>query len=496
VYTFTTFKGIFQACKVQGAAECEFANRINITARRSSCNEWCELSGMTCVNAWREADDGGCKRGQPIGCTAENVVESSFIQRFDTLCRCKTGRTDYANAAEAALNPGNPTIPAGIELEASTSTGYCCNCTDCHAGTDDTVKVEFYIDHKWSTPQLFFDGVAEGKTMKKRFTSVENATKLRLSITGTDGWAFWRITFGGVTILKNPGGAEVASYVSGTRYWIDGESYREQNIPSSIEINIPHSTTDLFAEDQSLRYSACGPGNLCACSVIKGLAFAAGNPCGESNRICWVSMVVCEQMDLIQLPIFDAKLDVTGGKLPFVIYLDDNALTQIPAGSFDAVEPDNLVMISIQDNSLITFPKIKHGRLETLLLQNNLLTEIEWGAMRGIPLLKTLILSGNKITALPNLESSLLFYRTPGGLRPGESYFPSELTGLDLKDNPLQYVHPRMLQILSTRLEGTDGTLGMKQVRCSVVCLSQTYCPLSVVWYTLHMMCIPLSMVG
>ena len=86
---------------------------------------------------------------------------------------------------------------------------------------------------------MFFTGTAVGETMSKTFASVSAATKLRLSMpAGGNGWAFWRIRFGGITILESPDGAVQPPYLTGTRFWIDGEATQGQTIPASIEIDV------------------------------------------------------------------------------------------------------------------------------------------------------------------------------------------------------------------------------------------------------------------
>jgi hypothetical protein len=124
-----------------------------------------------------------------------------------------------------------------MELEATTA--------DDAQSNDQVGKfVEFYIGEIWTAPQLFFTGTAQGDTMKKRFNSVEGATKLRLSIVGGDGWGFWRIKFGGIIIHEFAGGAGERPPTLGltpteTGFWIDGNQDGNQAAPSSIEIDIP-----------------------------------------------------------------------------------------------------------------------------------------------------------------------------------------------------------------------------------------------------------------
>ena len=113
-----------------------------------------------------------------------------------------------------------------------------------NADTPETVSVEFYVGQKWTAKQLFFNGTKGGEKMSNTFTSVSTATKLRLSIDGTNGWAFWRIRFGGITILENLNeqfyGDRHPAYITGTRFWLDGDSESTGNkiIPASIEIDI------------------------------------------------------------------------------------------------------------------------------------------------------------------------------------------------------------------------------------------------------------------
>jgi hypothetical protein len=126
-----------------------------------------------------------------------------------------------------------PHFQGATVLEATTATRD-------FADSNAQINVEFYTGQGWSAPQLFFTGTAKGHTKKKRFTSVEGATKLRLSADNTNAWGFWRIKFGGVTIHENPVGAEGGKYVTGTRYWIDnGNNDLEQIVPASIDIDIP-----------------------------------------------------------------------------------------------------------------------------------------------------------------------------------------------------------------------------------------------------------------
>jgi hypothetical protein len=131
-------------------------------------------------------------------------------------------------ATAAAAHTHVPTD--GIELEASTATGT-------YVQSDGQVNVEFFIDPDWTTPQFFFKGTNDGETMKNTYPAVEAATKLRLSISSGDAWAFWRIKFGGVTILEQQDGSVRPEYTAGSRFWIDGDN--TDGVSASIEIDIP-----------------------------------------------------------------------------------------------------------------------------------------------------------------------------------------------------------------------------------------------------------------
>ena len=125
-------------------------------------------------------------------------------------------------------------------LEAATANGD-------KARTVDPVNVEFYVGQAWTAKQLFFHGAARDETRIATFTLESTPTKIRLSIDGNNGWAFWRITFGGVIIHENPDGDGTPEYETGTRFWIDGPdaeavSNGAASIPASITIDIPSST--------------------------------------------------------------------------------------------------------------------------------------------------------------------------------------------------------------------------------------------------------------
>jgi hypothetical protein len=134
------------------------------------------------------------------------------------------------NDAESSLD--------GVELEASTANMY-------RADTSEKIFVEFYVNKEWSEKALFFEGSVRGETHKKIFASAVGATKLRLSIGGDDGWGFWQIKFGGVTIREHTNGKIGVTYFSttcssssdsytGVGFWIDGD----QCAPSSIDFDI------------------------------------------------------------------------------------------------------------------------------------------------------------------------------------------------------------------------------------------------------------------
>lgn len=136
------------------------------------------------------------------------------------------------------------TLTGGIKqfcLEAATSNGE-------NTGTSDSVNVEFYVGQAWSSKQLFFKGAAPDETRMATFTLTKStATKVRLTIDGGDGWAFWRIKFGGVIIHENPDGAVRPEYKTGSRFWIGGDSTDGQISPASIEL------------DLSSTFSLCSP---------------------------------------------------------------------------------------------------------------------------------------------------------------------------------------------------------------------------------------------
>ena len=139
-------------------------------------------------------------------------------------------------------------ITGGIEqycLEVATANGV-------ETGTSDRVNVEFYVGQAWTTKRQFFHGAARGETRiatvnpRTRYTLAESTpTKIRLSMPdGGDGWAFWRIKFGGVIIHENPDGAGRPEYVTGSRFWIDGDS-QANGIRASITIDIPSTFSSL-----------------------------------------------------------------------------------------------------------------------------------------------------------------------------------------------------------------------------------------------------------
>ena len=154
-------------------------------------------------------------------------------------------------------------ITGGIEqycLEAATANGV-------ETGTSDRVNVEFYVGQAWTTKRQFFHGAARGETRiatinpRSRYTLAESTpTKIRFSIDGGNGWAFWRIKFGGVIIHENPDGAGRPEYETGSRFWIDGDGVADSTgmatttIPASITIDIPSTFSSLFI---SKLHSSC-----------------------------------------------------------------------------------------------------------------------------------------------------------------------------------------------------------------------------------------------
>ena len=190
--------------------------------------------------------DGGCNQAAGANgnryidfCSATFADNGTSASAQYSCCGCLTGLT------LSTFGFGHPCeTRAGVELEVSTAEVG-------SSTTTEQVFTQFYVDQQWSGKELFFEGADRGETHRKIFASATGATKLRLSISGTNAWGFWQIKLGGVTIREHPNGKSGIPYqADGAGFWIDQsgtESQTGQSAPSSIDIDIPQSKLCFFS---------------------------------------------------------------------------------------------------------------------------------------------------------------------------------------------------------------------------------------------------------
>ncbi|KAI1309074.1 Oplophorus-luciferin 2-monooxygenase non-catalytic subunit [Halotydeus destructor] len=184
---------------------------------------------------------------------------------------------------------------------------------------------------------------------------------------------------------------------------------------------------------------------------------------------------------LIGTPLTKMAANTFNGYLFETISIDKNEIEFVESGTFEGTER-GLKSLSLYGNKLTSFPfqdLIKFSRLTSLSLAANKIRTIPSGSLVNIPSLIQLILKDNEITTLgkqsfancPNLKGVDLSGNKITSL--GSSTFGRMRTAINLQGNGIDFIHPEAfddtelgaLDLTDNKLETLDPRLFLRLLK-------------------------------